>query len=163
MPVCPSCHSEYRPGFDTCATCKVPLVDKLPEAMAHMGEEDEKKYFEGKNTVMVAQGAIAVCMEMLGVMDQGGCPARIVPLAGQEDAPPMHQIFKVEIVEADLDKARAIFKDKLSADGLPTDPKEAVLAEGAETECPACGTKFTPADVSKAECPECGLYLGVPA
>lgn len=30
MPWCPKCKTEYRPGFDTCADCHVPLVDELP-------------------------------------------------------------------------------------------------------------------------------------
>ena len=169
MPVCPSCHSEYRKGFDTCATCKVPLVDKLQDVAVHMGEADEKAYFEGKTIIMVTQGAVGVCMEMRDVLDQGGCPARIKPLEGMEDAPPMHQIFSVEIVDTDLDKARNIlggrWRDAVTAEGSGAtgEMKEAVLAEGAETECPACGTKFTPTDPAKAECPECGLYLGIPA
>lgn len=30
MPYCPSCLTEYREGFDTCADCHVPLVEALP-------------------------------------------------------------------------------------------------------------------------------------
>jgi len=29
---CPQCGAEYRPGFDTCADCGVPLVHERPEA-----------------------------------------------------------------------------------------------------------------------------------
>jgi len=28
---CPQCHTEYRPGFDRCADCDLPLVQTLPE------------------------------------------------------------------------------------------------------------------------------------
>lgn len=31
MPFCPTCRSEYRDGFRTCADCAVPLVDATPE------------------------------------------------------------------------------------------------------------------------------------
>lgn len=31
MPWCPKCKAEYREGFTECSTCKVPLVDTLPE------------------------------------------------------------------------------------------------------------------------------------
>jgi hypothetical protein len=39
MPFCPSCGAEFRAGFTTCNTCRVPLVDSLdggdePEASA---------------------------------------------------------------------------------------------------------------------------------
>ena len=32
MPFCPSCLSEYRPGFSHCTDCDVELVESLPEA-----------------------------------------------------------------------------------------------------------------------------------
>ncbi len=31
MPYCPQCGDEFRPGFDWCPVCRVPLVDALPE------------------------------------------------------------------------------------------------------------------------------------
>ena len=31
MPWCPKCKAEYREGFTECSTCKVPLMDTLPE------------------------------------------------------------------------------------------------------------------------------------
>ncbi len=34
MPFCPHCRSEYRPGFDACADCGAPLVERL-ESMDH--------------------------------------------------------------------------------------------------------------------------------
>lgn len=30
MPFCPSCHSEFRPGFERCEECDVALVEALP-------------------------------------------------------------------------------------------------------------------------------------
>lgn len=32
MPFCPSCGAEFRAGFTTCNTCRVPLVDSLDDA-----------------------------------------------------------------------------------------------------------------------------------
>jgi hypothetical protein len=29
--ICPACKTEYRPGFEQCADCKVPLVETLPQ------------------------------------------------------------------------------------------------------------------------------------
>lgn len=34
MPWCPKCKAEYREGFTECSTCRVPLVDGLPEENA---------------------------------------------------------------------------------------------------------------------------------
>ncbi len=35
--ICPQCHTEYRPGFDQCADCNVPLVEALPESPSEPG------------------------------------------------------------------------------------------------------------------------------
>jgi hypothetical protein len=37
MPFCPSCQSEYRPGFTLCKDCDVELVESLPEAQPEEG------------------------------------------------------------------------------------------------------------------------------
>ena len=37
MPFCPSCQSEYRPGFTLCKDCDVELVESLPEAKPEEG------------------------------------------------------------------------------------------------------------------------------
>ena len=36
---CPKCESEYRPGFDRCADCDLPLVDALPLQGPHVSKE----------------------------------------------------------------------------------------------------------------------------
>ena len=46
MPFCPECKCEYDYGFDTCAECKVPLVDQLPETEKYRHEiADGKEVF----------------------------------------------------------------------------------------------------------------------
>ena len=35
MPFCPTCHSEFRPGFTRCEECGVDLVETLPEPEKH--------------------------------------------------------------------------------------------------------------------------------
>ena len=37
MPFCPSCQSEYRPGFTHCTDCDVALVESLPETKPEEG------------------------------------------------------------------------------------------------------------------------------
>lgn len=160
---CPVCKSEYLPGFAQCGHCKVPLVEALTPGVL-LDDVGVKAYFEGKNTIMVTQGAGVLCQEVQNILDEGGCPARIVPL--DEDAN-MHAMFRLLITEADLEKAKGILGQRWQAmvtgEGLAAAPdREAVLAEGTETECPACGHKFSPEDPESAECPECGIFLGVP-
>ncbi|MBI5498368.1 MAG: hypothetical protein HY904_25425 [Deltaproteobacteria bacterium] len=167
MPYCPSCYSEYRRGYSDCASCKVPLVEKLEDAL-EMGEAEQATYFQDKSVVMVTQGGIATVLEVRDILETGGCPCRIRPVEGSDDMPPVAQLFRLDIVDTDLDKARAIlgnrWKESLAKEGVTAaaTEKEAVLADGSETECPACSTRFTPKDTKSAECPECGLFLGVP-
>lgn len=161
---CPNCRSEYRSGFTQCGHCKVPLVASLAEATT-LDEAGVAAYFKGRNTVMVTQGALAMVREVHDVLASNGCVSRMVPM--DDDSGGVHNMFKLEIIQEDLDKARAIsgnrWKEMVAREvGAPVEAREAVLAAGQETECPACGHKFIPADTATAECPECGLFLGVP-
>jgi rubrerythrin len=105
---------------------------------------------------------------MQRMLEQGSVVSRIAPLHGPEDAPAVAQMFKVEILEADLERAKQVLGERwraaLETEGIGApEAGEAVLDAGAETVCPACGHKFVAKDSTTAECPECGLFLGVPA
>jgi len=47
MPFCPECQSEYREGFDRCASCDVALVSELPDAFVP-SEENIRQALEGQ-------------------------------------------------------------------------------------------------------------------
>lgn len=42
---CPKCGAEYRPGFTTCADCRVPLVDD-PPAPARLDPHPDRRFVE---------------------------------------------------------------------------------------------------------------------
>ncbi|MEW5855442.1 MAG: hypothetical protein AB2A00_42105 [Myxococcota bacterium] len=162
---CPQCGSEYRQDITTCATCKVPLVAQLTDDVANDRRKVEE-YFRDKKPLLVTEGGVDAAMEIRDLLLDGGVMARIVGKEENEDVPPMHARFRVEIAEEDREKAQQVLGEQwaqvVAAEGTDArDAKEAVL-DGSETECPACGTKFTPAKPETAECPECGLFLGVP-
>ena len=41
MPWCPKCGAEYRDGFTRCASCDVPLVDRLTDEQSEEANESE--------------------------------------------------------------------------------------------------------------------------
>ncbi|MFN3652328.1 MAG: hypothetical protein ACK47B_22360 [Armatimonadota bacterium] len=47
---CPDCRIEYRPGFDQCADCRVPLVDELAPLPAPPESTAEEKRWELNRT-----------------------------------------------------------------------------------------------------------------
>jgi hypothetical protein len=167
MPYCPQCAAEYVADVTSCAHCQVPLVPELTEDI-QLGAEKLAVYFQGKDVIMVTEGPLDTTREIRDVLEAGGVPTRLSGKDEGEDGPPMHMRFKVEIVRDDLQKAAEVMGERwnhfLAAEGTAAgETKEAVLADGAETQCPACGYAFTPQSTETAECPECGLFLGVPA
>ena len=41
MPWCPKCGAEYRDGFTRCASCDVPLVDRLTDEQSKQANKSE--------------------------------------------------------------------------------------------------------------------------
>ena len=41
MPWCPKCGAEYRDGFTRCASCDVPLVDRLTDEQSKEANKSE--------------------------------------------------------------------------------------------------------------------------
>jgi hypothetical protein len=61
---CPKCKAEYREGFDRCADCNIPLVEKLPEKKAETREKNEKR-FRFVKLLATADPALAGFMKSL--------------------------------------------------------------------------------------------------
>jgi len=163
---CPKCKSEFLAGYAECANCKVPLVEKLGQES--FSDDAMLKYFEGKTVELVTSGPMAMVREAQRLFEAQGVQTRVVAEEEKPELGGTHQVFRLEIVREDLERARKVVGDRwkefVEAEGLtPGEAKDVVLAAGAETECPACTTRFTPANPDTAECPDCGLFLGVPA
>jgi hypothetical protein len=140
------------------------LVEVLPKGTV-MDDAQEKEHFADQAVELVTQGHVAAVKEVQEILESAGVPARILPV---DEEAPMHQMFRLEIVRADLERARQVLGARwlatLEAEGVAApEGGAAVLDAGAETTCPACSAKFKPHSAATAECPDCGLFLGVPA
>jgi len=118
MPFCPSCGAEYRPGFETCADCRVALVDAPPQrapARARLHEAD----------VPVARAPNRPLAEMWAeLLGQHGIACRLAPLSVAETVyVPSQGGVEVRVRAIDAARAQAL---------LPADA-HLELAEG-ETE-----------------------------
>ena len=64
---CPSCGSEYREGFSSCADCEVPLVDApVPPSEAHPDPGDVETVF--------ATGDPVALLTAKSLLDEAGIP-----------------------------------------------------------------------------------------
>jgi hypothetical protein len=74
--ICPQCKSEYRPGFDRCTDCDIPLVDTLPELLPEGEQEAEAlTTAEGDDLVSVYHTAdVALIPVLRSVLEGAGIP-----------------------------------------------------------------------------------------
>lgn len=166
MPFCPQCRSEYREGFETCASCNTLLVAELePETL--LGVEAIEDAVADGTAVAIARGGFDAARQMRDLLGQSRVAAVIVGDPGSCDARGVCSSYDVLVTPEGVEPARnalaARFQDMLMAEGLGSGVEgEAIdLTNGDEINCPACGTPYRPAE-SGAECPDCGLNLGIP-
>ncbi len=154
MPFCPECRAEYRPGFTTCSTCDVELVDELPEPF-DFSDENIKKALEGQDLLPVVRGEFEVLKEIRVFLAENSIASLVLD---DPDAPvqPGHpQRVMLVVGSADEEDARRVLGDKfeemVKEEGLSTDE------DLAYDKCPACGHEVSE---NEEECPECGLFIG---
>ncbi|MBK8012407.1 MAG: hypothetical protein IPK13_13740 [Deltaproteobacteria bacterium] len=168
MPFCPSCRSEYRPGFQVCPPCgDRALVDALPEVVPIAEDEVDATVAIGVSTMshVLEVGGRSVDLGRVFALKQAHAislaledkliASVLVPVADLvlPDGAPR---FEVRVRADDLDQAQAslhaLWRDAVDAEGVEhADPEADVEA------CPACGARV-PLDVE--ECPDCGLVIG---
>lgn len=164
MPWCPSCRSEYRDGFSTCASCEVELVAELPPEVPLDAEAVEAAVAAGE-ALVVARGGLDATARMRDALAAHRVPSIVVGDPDSCGAGGACSVYEVVVHPDAADDARsalaADFQEMLTSEGLDTGAADAVidLDEAEEITCPACGTDFSLAQ--SPECPDCGLFLGV--
>jgi hypothetical protein len=123
MPFCPSCQSEYRPGFTRCKDCDVALVESLPDAEPEEGINTAVELVE-LATFPDAPEAEMICelLEENGIATVLRSDASVVsPLLG----------FPATLLVSreDEERARALYEEYFAGD-------EAAEASGQEDDDP---------------------------
>jgi len=170
VPFCPMCRSEYRKGFNVCATCEgnVALVEELPQieelrvedvsktkpvGFASTSEISRQVEIEGRSIDLMRVYFLGQASEIEMTLRERGVPAVIVPVEVQ--FPDDHQRFEVRVKNEDHARAEEILREEF-ASMVANEEGDVVGGTDAES-CPACGA-HVPLDVE--ECPECGLNVG---
>ena len=170
MPFCPECRSEFRPGFDVCASCGgVALVDELPEieelspanaehalpvGLASDPDIVRIQQIEGRAIDLLRVFPLKIAQELQVDLSETGLASLIVPVP--VTFPDMMPRFELRVKADERERAEAYLRESwaesLSAEGLT----EAASSTDVD-QCPACGAQV-PLDVDT--CPECGLFVG---
>ena len=167
MPYCPECRSEYRAGFERCATCDdVSLVDELPEIVKLTKEDDtravgitpeddvsRKVEVEGRIIDLARAFSFNETNEFQRILQSAGFASIAREIEGV--AFPGGQVrYEVHVRVVNHEEAEIFLREQW---------EQAVSQEGGAVDaisadkCPACGSDV-PADVE--ECPDCGLFVG---
>lgn len=165
---CPSCHAEYRSGFEECAHCKVSLVETLKVAAISDDEADdamqvgvvaepgEESMQEIKGTVYDLSRVfpIETALVLRDRLTNDGVPVLLV--AVDEEFPDQRPHFEVRVRPVDHAKAESQLQAWW---GTLVEKRDTAAQGSAETveNCPACNAHVP---MAAEECPDCGLYVG---
>jgi hypothetical protein len=164
MYYCLSCGAEFRMDVALCPSCRTALISGS-EKLAQLERDQElhagrsMEILPGVELVSIRKGPLRDMKYLQKVLEQDSIPALI---SGDENGcakgccgPEMFlQIRKddvgsaLEILAKDFVRSTALESQDLSNASAVFDPTDL------ETQCPACGSKFSP---SIGACPDCGL------
>jgi hypothetical protein len=107
MPYCPTCGYEFQEGIATCPDCKVPLLDKLPEAVD--ADEISEKWVVVRRVSVIGEGKI-----IRGLLVANSIPAVVEDRSFGMIPETMGDlsVIKVMVREHDLERAEALLKDQ---------------------------------------------------
>lgn len=168
---CPSCHAEYRAGFETCAHCKVTLVASLEVAaispdevqntlqvgLVPEGESTQTQEIGDKVYDLTRVFPVDLALLLRDMLTNDGVPVLIVPV--DEIFPDQRTHYEVRVKAGDHVKAEGM----LQAWWTTQVETQRAAAKGAAEDfehCPACNA-HVPLDAE--ECPDCGLFVGAGA
>lgn len=161
MPFCPSCRSEFRPGFYHCERCQVALVDYPTEPDPFADPRAMAAMLAGRKLAAAFSGSAAALSEMRDALSRRRIPSMVAPsgekscsgpglllVVGEEDLPQVEQFFESGF-ESGLQTETLQYIGPCSTAETGEEPSAA--------SCPACGCTRRPD--AEGCCPECGLFL----
>lgn len=166
---CPSCHSEYRPGFTRCASCDVDLVENLvvetiepeemgetlPVGLVSSTELGRPVEIDGKVYDLMRVFPLELANEAQQRLADAGFPVVIAPI--DADFPDQRPRFEVRVRAREHEAAEAALKAAFQAQVDQEGTGGDATSETSVDTCPACGA-HVPLDAT--ECPDCGLFVG---
>lgn len=165
---CPSCHAEYRPGFEECAHCKVELVASLEVAaispeealnakgvgLVPEGESNQLQEIADKTYDLTRVFPVEFALHLRDRLTNDGVPVLIVPV--DEVFPDQRSHYEVRVKADEYEKAEQLVQEWWATQVEAQRTAAQGAAENVE-HCPACGA-HVPLDAE--ECPDCGLFVG---
>ena len=145
---CPSCRSEFRPGFTRCASCDVALVDSLPTTFAA----------PARHAPTAGPPPLAHAMPLTGYFDldeargaraqlhRSGLRSDILIRETSDPAAASGEEYWIRVEAADLRRADAVL-------GGPDPQVEEPVGDDEAVRCSACDE---PVDEEATQCPNCG-------
>jgi hypothetical protein len=105
---CPSCRTEYRPGFTVCADCNVPLVPELPD-------EDSPEAINGREGVSLVWSGDddRHRAEACSALERAGITPHPVSREDHLIAPSEHPRFEVYVSAEAAAEAKAVLDAKV--------------------------------------------------
>ncbi len=162
MPFCPSCRSEFRPGFERCQACDTFLVAELepdwtdPDVMAEA--------LENVAVTVALTGSLDALRRLRDELGRKKIPSVIgPPPEGDTPGRSCGTRLALYVAEGQVPEVKAHLlaaaadDPELHVPGTKVDEGDEA-AEADSLECPASGTVVR--DVAAEECPECGLFIG---
>lgn len=165
--MCPSCHAEYRSGFERCASCDVDLVEPgvlEDEARAY---GTPKEMLAGKELARIPQPNLDACRDLERQLIAAEIPCYVNAEEADADVAfgsAASIMYTLVIARDDIpqvkDALKGRFEKMLENQGLGSFNTEAVDLESETVTCPACGHEGALDD--EGSCADCGLFLGAP-
>jgi len=148
---CPECRCEYRAGFDTCADCKVALVDDLSAVPERTAPAPRPTRAIGSLVDYCGFFTLEEAREARDLLRGHRIVSEIAIREAPESSPdgPIREEFWIRFASSDLRAARTLLgpveAEEESSGGIATRP------------CPECGS-----DVAAGEsfCARCGARVG---
>ncbi len=164
MYYCLSCGAEFRRDVTQCPSCRTALISGS-EKLAQLEREQELRSCRsmelqpGVELVGIRKGPLRDMKYLRKVLEQNSIPALI---SGDENGcakgccgPEMFLLIRKDDVDSALKVLAKDFVRSTALDSHDLSNASAVFdPTDLETQCPACGSKFSP---SIGACPDCGL------
>jgi hypothetical protein len=115
---CPNCGAEYRPGFDVCADCGVPLVSGPAEPAEDRARPSTPDWTMGRGVDIAVLDTFTwdEAWQLVDELERAGIPALVHPDTLPAGTPPNRSRVQVVVRKDQLDPAREVLEQHRRAE-----------------------------------------------